>query len=1069
MIKIITKPSLEVKQDLKPIFFEPTGIRWKISKVLIVLITAFSILISVALVRYYFNSFNSNNILTSYANDYSKEVSQLNNTINTHAFYSPDYTSGYTTGAIKENVKNIKHLIINPFKDDKLSKDGGFLSSLEFYTTNNPNPTSLFFNKRSQAIGIDRLINNKEFESFLKKVKANAFVFEIEDEDNINRYQELGKKLNIRIDFLINRPALTILNFKNSVVYYQLIPNDVIPFNEQSNQFIDGYNKLTNSAKEIRVTLPSQYQLANSAITKIVPTLDVQRTIKKGDKITFKNNIPNVKIGTNDINLYGKWYYFNLLTSFGEKLPAYTSLGLSSVENAESDSLTFLINKKLETEFILSNKIISSGNGLIQNIKSYGTKGSISADTNNGYLTLVKIESIPVQAEIEYTGQESKTTALTFDDGPAVINSPKVLKLLDEYKVKGTFFVTGQQIQKHPDTLIAIAKAGHQIENHTYSHPYLTKVTEKQIDWELSETNRLIKLYTGNDAKFLRVPFDAYGVPQTTSDLKINQIAERHNLKLYQIDTDVKDFGKVEGSLEADVKVDFDNLDNIKTQILFHDGPDLDRTKSIEQLENLLEKLSSANFKLVTVNYYVSKDTQAVIPTKEQPWYEKILSLNSSNADVLVYSYNGLINLFLFIGSISVIFFIGFLFRNKYLAAKEDFFADVTAVVPCYNEEKNVINTVQSLLDNDIPNLKILVVDDGSKDTSFIKLKIAFSNNPRVKIVTKPNGGKSTALNYGLTHVDTEYFVTMDSDTIFSSDSVRLMMRHFKDPRVSAVAGNVQVGNEYFNMKKTDPNLKLFKDFNWITTCQRFEYITGQNFEKLAFNGMGCVIVVPGAIGCFKTKDVLNLGGYKEDTLAEDTNLTIELLRTGKVVRYEPDALCYTEAPDTLQQFYKQRFRWAFGTFQVAWKNKHLLFNPKYGSLSLFALPYMVFGLTNLIFLPLTSIGVIMFLIRMLLSGLNLYNFTAFDSKSTAALIILFVVFTTISMLRILYAIVKDKSQNKYQMFLAYPIIVTVYNLLISYVTIRAFFACIKGQRQGWGHLVRKGSLNMNQLKQKTT
>ncbi len=1069
MIKIITKPALEIKHDLKPVFFEPTGIRWKVSKVIIVLFTIISLLVSIALVRYYIGFFNSNNILTSYANDYSNEQKKIENMVNTHAFFSPDTSSLYLTGSIKENIKAIKHLIINPFDGDKISTDGAFTTALSFYKRSNYNPTSIYFNKKSQSLGVDKLINNKEFENFMKNSNVNSFVFEIEDESMINSFLDLGKKLNVRIDFLISKPELTTLNFKNSIVYYQFKVSESKDFTTQTNVFMEGYSNLIKSSKEVRVTLPSRYQQANSLVPKTFSTLDIQRTLKKGDNVNFKNNIPTVTINNMDISLFGKWFYFNFLTSVGQKLPSTTSLGVANLENSESESLDFLINKKLETDFVLSNKIITSGNGLIQNVKSYGSKGTVSADTNNGYLTLINIEKQPIQAEIEYTGQEAKTTALTFDDGPAVANSPKVLKLLGEYKVQATFFVTGQQIVKHPDTLVAIAKAGHQIENHTYSHPYLTNVTEKQADWEISETNKLIKQYTGYEPRFLRVPYDAFGVPETASDLRINKIAENNNLKLYQIDTDVKDFGKVEGQVETEIKEDIYNVDNIKTQVLFHDGPDLDRTKSLEILENLLEKLSNAKFKLVTVNYYVNKTSITTPAVADQPWHLKLISLNSSTADIIILGYNTLINIFLTIGSVSVILFIIFLFRNKKLKATEDFYADVTAVIPCYNEEKNVINTVQSLLDNDIDNLKILVVDDGSKDTSFIKLKLAFSNHPKVKIVTKPNGGKSTALNFGLQFVTTEYFVTMDSDTIFASDSVRLMLRHFKDPRVSGVAGNVQVGNEYFNMKKTAPELKLHKDFNWITTCQRFEYITGQNFEKLGFNGMGCVLVVPGAIGCFKTADVLALGGYKEDTLAEDTNLTIELLKVNKVVRYEPDALCYTEAPDTLKQFYKQRFRWAFGTFQVVWKNKHIMFNPKYGSFSLFALPYMVFGLVNLIFLPLTSIGIITIVGRMILSGLNKYSFSPLDDKSTLNLILIFVVFTLISILRILYSITKDKSHNKYQMLYAYPIIVTVYNFLISYITIRAFFACIKGQRQGWGHLVRKGSLNMNQLKQAST
>ncbi|MGL4758284.1 MAG: polysaccharide deacetylase family protein [Patescibacteria group bacterium] len=1067
MIKIVTKPNNieETREELLPIFFEPTGVRWKISKIIFVVLTLVGLLLAFALSRYYFMDFNANNTINAYAKEFDNKKTSEINKVNTFAIFSPDYSSKYVFGALKENSTQLKSLVLKPFINGKFVQDGGYNSALSYKNISNPYSNDLLIDKATSEKSLDTLFQTPEMKNFISNNDVDKVIYEVSSQSQIDQFKVLSQKYNQKIGFLINKPQETTLNFGKTTVYYLFNYQEGEKLNSQIDSFSAGLNRLIQSGAKPKISIQSQYTTKKDNETKIVAPFEVQDKLKSGDVITMNDNIPTLKINDQEVKMFGKWFYFNFFTILGDRLPKNVEVGLSSLENAESGSLKFLNERKIKGEFTLSDKIKTSGKGLIQNVKNYGSQGAVTAesDLNTKLLKSVKIEKLPVPAEIEYTGYIEKTTAITFDDGPAVINTPKVLEILKRYNAQATFFVTGAQVNKHPDTLRLIAKEGHQIENHTYSHRNLANVSEQQMRFEISETNKLIKENTNYSPRFLRVPYDAFGIPETIQDLTVNRIAEEFNMKLYQIDTDSKDYASEAGSKD-DVTPEAFKIEEIKTQILFHDGWDGEKKNTFKKIENTLELLTKNKYNLITVNQYVNKNETQVVKIREDNIFEKVLHLNSSEADLIVGSYNVVINVILFIGSFTVIAFILFLFRNKFLQPKEDFYANVTALIPCYNEEKMVISTVQSLLNNDLPGLKILVVDDGSKDRSFIYLKKTYANNPRVKIITKPNGGKSTALNYGLSFVDTEYFVTMDSDTIFAKDSVRLMLRHFADPKVSAVAGNVQIGNEYFTQKHSDKSVNFFSDFNWLTTCQRFEYITGQNFEKLAFNGMGCVIVVPGAIGCFKTADVRSIGGYKEDTLAEDTNLTIELLKQGKKVRYEPNALCFTEAPDTIQQFFKQRFRWSFGTFQVAWKNKNILFNPRYGSLSLFALPYMVFGLANLISLPLTSIGLFIIMIRSILGFAGVITLNQTDTNSLIALFGLFILFTLISILRVTYSLWKDKSENKYQILLAYPIVITVYNALIAYITIKAFFACIKGQRQGWGHLVRKGSVKMSQL-----
>jgi cellulose synthase/poly-beta-1,6-N-acetylglucosamine synthase-like glycosyltransferase/peptidoglycan/xylan/chitin deacetylase (PgdA/CDA1 family) len=1050
-----------------PIFFDPTGIRWRISKVIIFLFLIFTIYTSIGLAKHYYLSYLNSKVI----NNFVKPSPSLTAT-KSSAILNPDYTSNYVTGSIKENIKYIDELIVNPFRPNltEINDEGGFRTALEYYVTNNPKPTSILLKEKDLSqIKLGDLVKSNDFTRLIKVANANKIIFEISTQNQIDTYKDILSSLGskFKTGFIINSTNTSFLNYYNNPVLVNFILNSSSPLTPQIDQGLNIYNQANNTTDDIGFILPSNYSNTDKSNTTKASVIELQNSYKQGETVKFQNNTPIKTLNKVDYSMYGKWFYYNFLNILYSKLPVTISLGINDLSNSESGLLKYLSEYQskpdLDSKFKLSEQIITSGKGLIQNVESYGTDGRYNSTYSNGLLESVVIQTLPTQAKVTFTGQENFTTALTFDDGPAVFNSPKILNRLEKDNIKATFFVTGQQITKHPDTLKAISAAGHEIENHSFTHSLLTQSTDEQIDWEIAQTNNLIISKTGQIPQFFRVPYDAFGQPETTSDLRINKIAKKYNLNLYQIDSDVKDYIKGDTN-EAESNIDYDNISKIGTQVLFHDGPDTDREETFEKLDLTINALQKAKIKLVTISYYNNNNQKKEV-SKIEPWYISFITLNTYFIDQLGSVYNGLINFILVVSSFTVVVFIIFLFRNKKLKPKGDYFGSVTAIVPCYNEVKNVLFTVQSLLDNDMPGLKIIVVDDGSKDPSFIRLKTTFINNPRVKILTKKNGGKSTALNFGLKHVDTDYFVSMDSDTIFARDSVRMMMRHFADPKVSAVAGNVQLGNEYFNLKATDKSISFFKNFNWLTTCQRFEYITGQNFEKLAFNGMGCVIVVPGAIGCFRTADVKALGGYKEDTLAEDTNLTIELLKLGRKVRYEPDSLCFTEAPETLPQFYKQRFRWSFGTFQVAWKNKNILFNFKKGSLGMFAIPYMVFGLFNLILLPLTSLGILYFGAVLILDLSNIVKIQATDSKEFLQVLVLVCVFAVISFCRVLFSIYMDKSKNKYQIFLAYPLIITVYSVLLSFVTIRAFFASLKGQRQGWGHLVRKGSLSLNQFK----
>ena len=148
-------------------------------------------------------------------------------------------------------------------------------------------------------------------------------------------------------------------------------------------------------------------------------------------------------------------------------------------------------------------------------------------------------------------------------------------------------------------------------------------------------------------------------------------------------------------------------------------------------------------------------------------------------------------------------------------------------------------------------------------------------------------------------------------------------MRHFADPRIGAVAGNVKVGNRS----------------RWLTRWQALEYITSQNLEKRAFDLLNCIPVVPGALSAWRVEALRSAGGFTADTVAEDTDLTIAIRRIGWRIVYDEEAIGWTEAPETAAALIRQRFRWTFGTLQSFWKHRDTLGRPRYGTLGWVALP----------------------------------------------------------------------------------------------------------------------------------
>lgn len=253
----------------------------------------------------------------------------------------------------------------------------------------------------------------------------------------------------------------------------------------------------------------------------------------------------------------------------------------------------------------------------------------------------------------------------------------------------------------------------------------------------------------------------------------------------------------------------------------------------------------------------------------------------------------------------------------------------VTLVVPAYNEGVVIEAALRSLLELDYPNYEILVIDDGSTDDTYEKaLNVANeSRDVFVRVITKRNGGKAEALNTGMSYARGEFILNMDGDSKLSKNVIRSCVRHFDDPRVGAVAGNVKVINRE----------------NVWSKIQALEYVEGLAMARKAQSFMRAVNIIPGPLGMFRKSVLQEVHGYDHDTFAEDCDLTLKLLVRGWHIAYEPDAVAWVETPSKLLDLLKQRYRWTRGILQAIAKNSSALWQPRKAGINFYILWFMLF------------------------------------------------------------------------------------------------------------------------------
>ena len=707
------------------------------------------------------------------------------------------------------------------------------------------------------------------------------------------------------------------------------------------------------------------------------------------------------------------------------------------------------------------------GNGEILHIEARPTDGErdLTIDKQTGLIDGETFKSLPEPYRVARYGASKNELAMTFDDGPDPEWTPKILDVLKREHAPGTFFLIGIQVEKFGDLAQRIYREGHEIGNHTFTHPDISSIGSSYMKVELNLTERLFASRLGIRTMLFRPPYSVDAEPDTEDEVRPLELTQSMGYITIGNKIDTRDWMDEPALTPQQIAAEvLDHLPPCQPNdqqrcgniILMHDGGG-NRERTVLALPLIIDGARARGFTFVPVYQLMGKTKADVMPPLPANEY---LSARLNWIGFWLFSATmTAITLIFFLGDILMtgrLISIGILaiydrLRSHVYGTPEQIAAyrpRVAVLIPAYNEEKVIERTVQGALDSDYPNLRVIVIDDGSKDRTLEIVRRSFAAEEaagRVWILTKPNGGKAEALNFGLEHVgDAEIFVGIDADTIIAPDAIVRMVPHFLNPKVAAVAGNAKVGNRV----------------NLWTRWQALEYITSQNFERRALNTMGAVSVVPGAIGAWRIAAVREAGGYHVDTVAEDADLTMALLRNGYRVEYEDMALAFTEAPTSANALMRQRFRWSFGILQAIFKHKGVF--ARKGALGFVALPnILIFQILLPLFSPfidlMFAVGVIWYFLQ------KHFHPESTDPASFQRLLIFFGAFLVIDFIAsaLAFALERRRPEAREDAWLLSQVWLQrfAYRQVFSLVLFRTLKRAIQGRPFAWDKLDRTAAV----------
>ena len=609
---------------------------------------------------------------------------------------------------------------------------------------------------------------------------------------------------------------------------------------------------------------------------------------------------------------------------------------------------------------------------------------------------------------------------LTFDDGPDPRNTPKILDILGRAHVRATFFVVGQNVARNSAIVNREIREGHVVGNHTLTHASAGhgSVLDRE---ELIADDRIIRAVAGYETRLFRMP---YADPDDNPLVVLE--AQQLGYVAVDLDLDTHDWQYTPGQ-----NVPLPKLDGKGHVVLLHDGG-ADRAATIRLLPQLIAEAKAAGYTFTTVAALVPAE---YVPRHVTPsvadrftWYSAWVILVLP-ADLITW-------LFWFgVGSVTLMSlnYLVLALVNQHRQSRRAWPQVpgtpvlMTVVLPAYNEEKVLVKTLTALARTEYPRFEVVAVDDGSSDGTWGVLTDFASVWPRLRVFRQEtNGGKAAAMNYAVARARGEVIVTLDGDTVFEPQTVGKLARHFADPRVGVVAGQVKVGNRR----------------NLLTAWQSLEYISGIGVTRMAEGLVGAITIAPGACAAWRKRAVVEAGGYSSLVLADDCDLTLSMQRLGYKVMLDNEAVSWTEAPMTVRALARQRLRWTFGLLQAYRKHRGMVLRPRYGVLGMVVLPYALLSVVvPLVFMPLTYLAAALVL--------------ASGRWQPVALFAAFIMGVHLVISIVAVRMVRERLWH----LLLIPVYRLIYEPLRVYVLYRSLLMVAKGKAVGWFRVPRTNTV----------
>lgn len=711
-------------------------------------------------------------------------------------------------------------------------------------------------------------------------------------------------------------------------------------------------------------------------------------------------------------------------------------------------SIISLLSEEAASGLIITER----GSGQVYSIEDKALPGErkLTFDSQNNIIgsVLVKLDTANT---VVRQGQQSKKIALTFDDGPNPTYTPKIMSILESYGVRGTFFVTGQNVLTHPETARAIVARGHEIENHTFTHPVFSLLTPESNRSQIGSTNEIIQEVTGVRPHYFRKPYSDRNEASNTGDVAYLTLLRELGMQASEYDIDSKDWQlPTSDQIVNHVKTQFQASNGHYSQILLHDAhqnPEL----TLQALPKIIEYIKSQGIDIVTVNQLSNQYSGPKEVTTSKPY--RALQAQRGLLGVATWLSIVFIALafiryaWMIVGSIFYSIKYGLLhFLSRNMSLHRGTLPRLAIIIACYNEEKVIGKTIEALQQGTYRNFRLILVNDGSRDDTASIIRGYAEKDRRITLVDIPNGGKANALEQGMARTKNRWLVFCDADTIFAPNALyEFALAAAIDNRLGAIAAKIIVGN----------------DHNLLTRSQLIEYEIAYKFIKSSQDVTNMITVVPGAAGLWKHGALEKAGGFLSDTLAEDADTTMRVISRGSRVGYRANVRAFTEVPEKIKMLFKQRTRWQLGNMQSFVKHRRGLLNHRYGTLGFVGLPMFFIELLAAITYPFILIFTVIMLFNHGSTSIGRLK-EVITNPATDYAVFLGIALVTVEVLLVLFVVltVKKSLWAKFKLLLTIPYFVTIYKIFLSLFTLVALLRALRGRMHGWGHLQRTGTAN---------